>query len=118
MEYKFDGDFKVKGRPLLLKANHPTASGETGWRVWDAGMILGQYLEDKVAGKTVLDIGCGSGVAAIAAALCGGDVTMTDKAAIQARTEHNLALNEESVTEAGGKAVFRVLDWQALPAPE
>lgn len=41
---------------------------------WAAGQVLAQFLleqPDRVAGKRVLDFGCGSGVVAIAAALAG-----------------------------------------------
>ena len=43
---------------------------------WASGQVLARYLLDNpatVRGKTVVDIGCGSGVVAIAAALAGAD---------------------------------------------
>merc|ERR1719395_525162 len=70
MEYDFQGDFKIAGKPVLLRAEKPTAQGETGFRVWDAGMILAKWLETNVQpSDTILDLGCGSGVSGIAAAL-------------------------------------------------
>jgi predicted nicotinamide N-methyase len=116
MKYNFKGDFLIAGKPVMLYAEKPTAPGETGWRVWDAGMILAKMFESHVQPRqTVLDLGCGSGISGIAAALCGADVTLSDKAAVEARTMHNVALNGQNVAAAGGQCVFRVLDWQRLP---
>merc|ERR1719421_446743 len=117
MEYNFQGDFKIAGKPVLLRAEKPTAQGETGFRVWDAGMILAKWLETTVKpSDTVLDLGCGSGLSGIAAALVGAHATLTDKAAIEARTQENIRLNAAAVAAAGGRCEFKPLDWTQLPA--
>merc|ERR1719487_2598448 len=116
MEYDFKGDFTVAGKPVLLRAEKPTAMGETGFRVWDAGMILAKWLEAAVKpSDTVLDLGCGSGVSGIAAALVGAHATLSDKAAIEARTKENIRLNATMVANAGGQCEFKALDWLQLP---
>jgi len=117
MEYDFQGDFRIAGKPVLLRAEKPTAQGETGFRVWDAGMILAKWLETNVQpSDTILDLGCGSGVSGIAAALVGAHATLTDKAAIEARTQENIRLNAAAVAAAGGRCEFKPLDWTQLPA--
>lgn len=116
MEYEFQGDFRVAGKPVLLRAEKPTAQGETGFRVWDAGMILAKWLETTIRpSDTVLDLGCGSGISGIAAGLVGGHVTLSDKAAIEGRTNTNIQLNAANVAAAGGRCEFRSLDWTQLP---
>lgn len=65
---------------------------------WASGQVLARYLLDhpqQVAGKTVLDFGCGSGIAAIAAARAGARRVIAcdiDADALLA-TRHNAALN-------------------------
>jgi predicted nicotinamide N-methyase len=65
---------------------------------WASGQVLARYLLDPpavVAGKTVLDFGCGSGVAAIAAAKAGARRVLAcdlDADALLA-TRHNAELN-------------------------
>ncbi|CAD7944661.1 unnamed protein product [Amoebophrya sp. A120] len=172
MTTRFDGsDFFVAGRPLLLDCKPPTDAGETGLRVWDAGIVLAKYLEthfsrsggatsdggadrvlflpegnitddrdhDQGGGsnstticstgrrqatacsrtttplrprKKVLELGAGTGISGLAAALCGHDVTVTDKAGtVGAQLRANLARNERGVRDAGGSCQYRELDW-------
>jgi predicted nicotinamide N-methyase len=116
MEYDFKGDFTITGKPVLLRAEKPTAQGETGFRVWDAGMILAKWLETTVKpSDTVLDLGCGSGLSGIAAAFCGAHTTLSDKSAIEARTQENIRLNAATIGNAGGRCEFKPLDWMQLP---
>jgi predicted nicotinamide N-methyase len=48
--------------------------------LWSSSIALAQYcLEERVlTGKTVLELGCGLGLAGISAAMAGGTVTLTD----------------------------------------
>ncbi|XP_033728544.1 protein N-lysine methyltransferase METTL21A-like [Pecten maximus] len=49
--------------------------------VWDAAVVLCEYLEknkDLINGKTAIELGAGSGIVGIVAALLGGKVTITD----------------------------------------
>ncbi|XP_069107770.1 protein N-lysine methyltransferase METTL21A-like [Argopecten irradians] len=49
--------------------------------VWDAAVVLCEYLEknkDIVNGKLIIELGAGSGIVGIVAALLGGKVTITD----------------------------------------
>lgn len=68
---------------------------------WASGQVLARYLMDhpeQVAGKRVMDFGCGSGVAGIAAALAGAEVVACDidADALEA-TCVNAALNDVSI---------------------
>jgi len=70
---------------------------------WASGQVLARFLLDQpqwVAGKRVLDFGCGSGVVAIAAALAGAAQVIAcdiDPLALQA-TQRNALLNGVSLT--------------------
>jgi len=72
---------------------------------WASGQVLAKFLLDQpqwVAGKRVLDFGCGSGVVAIAAALAGAAQVIAcdiDPLALQA-TQRNAQLNGVSLTMA------------------
>lgn len=72
---------------------------------WASGQVLARYLlahPERVAGRRVLDFGCGSGVAAIAAALAGAAEVIAcdiDPLALAA-TRANAALNGVALTLA------------------
>ncbi len=65
-----------------LEADHGSSLPVPFWAsAWAGGKAVARYLLDHpgiVAGKSVLDLGSGSGIAAIAAALAGGVVTAND----------------------------------------
>lgn len=100
---------------LLLNSDYPqgTLSSEEMRRVmddplywvfcWASGQVLAEFLLQQphwVAGKRVLDFGCGSGVVAIAAAMAGaGEVIACDidPLALQA-TRYNARLNDVELT--------------------
>ncbi len=73
---------------------------------WASGQVLAQFIHTnpaRVAGKRVLDFGCGSGVVAIAAALAGAREVIAcdiDPLALAA-TGRNAELNGVSLTLAG-----------------
>ena len=72
---------------------------------WASGQVLARFLRDDpawVAGKRVLDFGCGSGVVAIAAALAGAREVIAcdiDPLALTA-TRRNAGLNAVDITLA------------------
>jgi predicted nicotinamide N-methyase len=122
MEYNFRGDFQIKGQPLLLDAEHPTATGETGLRVWDAGVVLAKALEYKLQDwcpdkphPVIIDLGCGSGISSIAGAMVGANVVATDRDVLRERTSKNIRNNLEAIAQSGGKCEFQELDWNTLP---
>lgn len=80
--------------------------------IWPSSMMLAErLLEEKGAGKSLIELGCGSGLCACAAALSGFDVLATDyydDALLF--TELNTRVN------ARRPARTRHVDWSAIPA--
>ena len=76
-----------------------------GYPTW-SGIALSRYILDnptKFHGKNIADVGCGSGVASIAAAFCGADVTSIDRdVASLYFTEQNCILNNVQTTAVWG----------------
>ena len=117
LHLKFDGeDFVLNEQGLRMDVFHPTSEGETGFRVWDAGIVLAKYLDNKYSipleGETkskrlnVLELGAGSGIAGFGAAFGGHHVWLTDKEVITARTTKNIELNQAAITKAGGSGIM------------
>lgn len=74
------GELTIHGQPVLINEKHNTGLG-TGTVVWDGSVLLAKYLEARystMAGMKVVEVGCGPGVAGIAAAVLGAEVTLTD----------------------------------------
>ena len=73
---------------VTLRLSQDPNSGNLGLTVWDASIVLAAYADRnsgkgdlcraRVAGKRVIDLGSGAGVAGLALALLGADVTLTD----------------------------------------
>ncbi|XP_055496919.1 EEF1A lysine methyltransferase 3-like [Leucoraja erinacea] len=64
--------------------------------IWDAGVSLCQYFEKEdvsFTGKKVIELGSGTGIVGILAALLGGNVTMTDKPDTLKQINSNIAVN-------------------------
>ncbi|MGK2934358.1 MAG: class I SAM-dependent methyltransferase [Gemmatimonadaceae bacterium] len=80
--------------------------------IWPSSMMLAErLLEEKGEGRSLIELGCGSGLCACAAALSGFDVLATDYyddallfAALNARAN------------AGRHVKTRHVDWSAIPA--
>lgn len=79
--------------------------------VWPSTRVLAaQLLTERGGGRRLLELGCGSGVAAVAAARAGFDVTATDY------YDDALRFTRANVWRATGSAcVTRLVDWRALP---
>ncbi len=98
-----------------LLADHPAAGPPYWAHVWGGGLVLARYLFDHpaiVAGHRVLDLGCGSGLVAVAAALCGAREVLavdTDRYAVAAASA-NADLNRAEI-------MVRLADLLDGPAP-
>jgi len=136
IKYKFNGDFTVVGRPLLLNsdpAESTRAHVATGLRVWDGGIVLARYLEHYMpealaaaarrghsAGRLRgLELGSGTGVGGITLAMLGQEAILSDIGDVQqAATEANIAQNGAQVSAAGGSVRYETVDWKNLPERE
>jgi hypothetical protein len=87
-EYMFsNGDFQINNIPLFIippksvRESTEQTDGDTGRSVWDAAVVLAKHLEsnkDIVHGKRILELGAGTGLAGLAAAVMGGHVDISD----------------------------------------
>ena len=78
--------------------------------VWPSSIALGtRLLEECGGGRRLLELGCGVGVVALAAARAGFDVTVSDY------YDDALAFARANLARAGHAARARHLDWRALP---
>jgi hypothetical protein len=68
----------------------------------------------QLQGAKVLELGSGTGIAGIAAAACGADVTLTDLLTAQPLLCANISQNQPLVRNAGGSATAAVLDWSSM----
>ncbi len=104
------GELTIHGQPVLINEAHNTGLG-TGTVVWDGSVLLAKYLEARystMAGMRVIEVGCGPGVAGIAAAVLGAEVTLTDLEYALPNLKASVALNAHLY-----KSEVRVgeLDW-------
>ncbi len=79
--------------------------------IWPSSMMLAErLLEEKGAGRSLIELGCGSGLCACAAALSGFDVLATDY------YDDALLFTELNTRViAGGAVKTRHVDWSAIP---
>ncbi|KAF4688995.1 Protein fam86a [Perkinsus olseni] len=127
-----NGGFLIDGTPLILHLDHPTTPGETGLRVWDAGICMAKYWElkleevrklRKVDRLRILELGCGSGVVGLACCLTSTpcDVLLSDRAVIQTTDSverENISANAAAIAEKGNTCSYKVIDWMDLDNAE
>ncbi|XP_040916792.1 protein-lysine methyltransferase METTL21D [Toxotes jaculatrix] len=94
--------------------------GDVGCVVWDAAIVLAKYLETKQfydpsggvnvwAGKSVVELGAGTGVVGLMAATLGAQVTVTDLEDLQTLLKVNIKENQALISS--GSATAKVLKW-------
>uniref|UniRef100_A0A8D3CX11 Valosin containing protein lysine (K) methyltransferase n=1 Tax=Scophthalmus maximus TaxID=52904 RepID=A0A8D3CX11_SCOMX len=117
------------GRALKVKQCY---LGDVGCVVWDAAIVLAKYLETKQfydppggvdvwAGRSVLELGAGTGVVGLMAATLGAQVTLTDLEDLQTLLKVNIHENQALVSS--GSITAKVLKWgedvsDFLPPPQ
>jgi ETFB lysine methyltransferase len=79
--------------------------------LWPSAQMLAREVRTmRLAGQRVLELGCGLGLVAIAAAMAGADVTATDY------YDDAVLFASLNVAEATGKTITaRMVDWTAMP---
>ncbi|XP_069007901.1 protein N-lysine methyltransferase METTL21D [Embiotoca jacksoni] len=106
-------------------------TGGVGCVVWDAAIVLAKYLEteqfhdaspgaDVWSGRTVVELGAGTGVVGLMAASLGAEVTVTDLEDLQTLLRENIHENQALITS--GSITAKVLKWgedasEFLPPP-
>ncbi|KAM4543198.1 protein N-lysine methyltransferase METTL21D [Odontesthes bonariensis] len=94
--------------------------GDVGCVVWDAAMVLAKYLETKQfydpssevnvwSGRTVLELGAGTGVVGLMAATLGAQVIVTDLEDLQSLLTVNIEENQALISS--GSITAKVLKW-------
>lgn len=119
-----DGDLVIcrSGRPgkrvLPLTLRHAAAAtsvGDCGLQVWRGACLLCDWLlcsHHALAGAHVLELGCGAGLASIAATLVAKDVTATDAVAeALGLAQENLQSNKFATRRRSGEPAVVQLDW-------
>lgn len=86
----------------------------TGGIVWECGQTLVELLPGiaDLRGRSLLELGSGTGVLGLGAACCGASVLLTDLAEATPLLERNVARNLQLVQRSGGSATVSALDWR------
>uniref|UniRef100_A0A4W3J6W0 Uncharacterized protein n=1 Tax=Callorhinchus milii TaxID=7868 RepID=A0A4W3J6W0_CALMI len=86
---------RLCGHNLKIAITFDSSQGVSGI-IWNAGVVLCNYFEKEAirfSGKKVIELGSGTGLVGILAALLGGEVTLTDQAYALPQIEVNVAAN-------------------------
>ncbi|GCB70790.1 EEF1A lysine methyltransferase 3-like [Scyliorhinus torazame] len=103
--------YETCGFKLEIGVN-PVSELGFGTIVWEAALGLCQYFEKegiRFSNKKVIELGAGTGIVSILAALLGGDVTITDKPKLLNQIERNVSFNIPSSFKLQVKV--RALRW-------
>ena len=109
------GEFTIHGAPLYALEVGNSGQG-TGLTVWDGSIVLAKYLEARypsLAGRRVLEVGAGPGVAGLAAAALGAEVTLTDLDYCLPNLRAAVARNAHLLKAGAAPPLVGALDWLA-----
>ncbi|KAM4644095.1 EEF1A lysine methyltransferase 3 [Amazona ochrocephala] len=102
--------FRLCGRVLRIAQHHGPRLGLAA-NVWEAALALARFLEQQrfeFRGRSVIELGAGTGILGILAAMLGGDVTITDRPVALDQIRENVRLNFPG---AGARPRVRALEW-------
>lgn len=112
LAYDSDGDIDVprhnrvrSEQHLVIEHRQHTSLGEVGLQVWRGSLLLADYIlhhHHEFNGKTVVEVGSGTGLASIIASYCGARTTATDidNCDIMDLIQRNCRANSELVKES------------------
>uniref|UniRef100_A0A8D1U8F3 Methyltransferase-like protein 22 n=1 Tax=Sus scrofa TaxID=9823 RepID=A0A8D1U8F3_PIG len=101
----------------VIKIEHTMATPleDVGKQVWRGALLLADYIlfrRDLFQGRTVLELGAGTGLTSIIAATVARTVYCTDVGAdLLAMCQRNIALNSHLTATGGGVVKVKELDW-------
>ncbi|XP_007937803.1 methyltransferase-like protein 22 [Orycteropus afer afer] len=101
----------------VVRIEHTMATTleDVGKQVWRGALLLADYIlsqQDLLRGRTVLELGAGTGLASIIAATVAQTVYCTDVGAdLLAMCQRNIDLNGHLTATGGGVVKVRELDW-------
>ncbi|XP_029803555.1 methyltransferase-like protein 22 [Suricata suricatta] len=101
----------------IIRIEHTMATPleDVGKQVWRGALLLADYIlfqRDLFQGRTVLELGAGTGLASIIAATVAQTVYCTDVGAdLLAMCQRNIALNSHLTAAGGGVVKVKELDW-------
>ena len=111
--FNIEKGLSLAGQLIHITDGEDRSQG-TGLNTWDGSIVLAKYLElhpQLVVGKTVLELGSGTGLVGIAASLLGAEVSvLTDLNYTLANLVSNIKRNVAAEYSVG-KVVARPLDW-------
>ncbi len=105
---------KSKWLTLRLSEAAGAAPG-FGHKIWPSAHTLVAHLaaRDDIAGKRVVELGCGVGLVGVAVAALGARTVLTDRDAhVLSQAAANIQLNQTALAKADGSAVTFRLDWR------
>uniref|UniRef100_A0A8C6DLG7 Methyltransferase 22, Kin17 lysine n=1 Tax=Moschus moschiferus TaxID=68415 RepID=A0A8C6DLG7_MOSMO len=112
------GDEAPESSPYsVIKIEHTMATPleDVGKQVWRGALLLADYIlfqRDLFQGRTVLELGAGTGLASIIAATVAQTVYCTDVGAdLLAMCQRNITLNSHLLASGGGVVKVKELDW-------
>jgi predicted nicotinamide N-methyase len=103
-----------QGRSLFFQESPSHARECTGAVVWDGALMLLELfapMARSFAGKSVVDLGCGTGIVGIALASIGARVWLTDIGVGVTIAQCNAAANAKVVSDHAGRLVSQELNW-------
>lgn len=105
--------FRFCGRVVRIAQHHGPRLGMAA-AVWDGALALCRFFEEQrmdFRGRTVIELGAGTGIVGILAALLGGDVTITDLPVALDQLHDNAQRNAAAAAAARGRLRVRALPW-------
>jgi len=116
-----NGGFQISSQPLKIQERANSGEG-TGLIVWDGSIVLAKFLEVEfcnttLKGKKVLELGSGTGLVGLAAAILGADqVMLTDLEYTLDNIRDNVKLNQGNFVYE--KVDVFELDWMKISAED